>query len=298
MRIYQLINSSWVQVGDDIDGENAEDQSGYAVSLSFDGTKIAVGARYNDGINGIDSGHTRIYQLNNSSWIQLGNDIDGEYANDESGYAVSISPDGTTVAVGSRSNSGNAGHVRIFRFEDSEWVQVGNDIEGTSSGIWFGESVSLSGSGHTVAIGAPYARKNGFASGSVGIYRHNGSSWMQVGSDIDGESGDRLGHSVSLSADGMTVALGGVEYGTNGYDTNDSGKAKIYQLLNSDWSQIGDTITGEHSSGSGYSLALSANANIIAVSASGNDDNGTDSGHTRIFQQALATSFQSSPIST
>ena len=34
------------------------------------------------------------------SQIQLGSDIDGEAANDHSGYSVSLSSDGTRVAIG------------------------------------------------------------------------------------------------------------------------------------------------------------------------------------------------------
>ena len=50
-----------VQIGADIDGEAADDQSGWSVSLSDDGTIVAVGAPYNDG-NGTDAGHVRVYQ--------------------------------------------------------------------------------------------------------------------------------------------------------------------------------------------------------------------------------------------
>ena len=39
-----------LKIGDDIDGEAAYDYSGYSVSLSSDGTIVAIGARYNDGI--------------------------------------------------------------------------------------------------------------------------------------------------------------------------------------------------------------------------------------------------------
>ena len=47
-------------IGADIDGEAAVDQSGWSVSLSSDGTTVAIGAPYNDG-NGSNSGHVRIY---------------------------------------------------------------------------------------------------------------------------------------------------------------------------------------------------------------------------------------------
>ena len=62
MRIYQYINSSWQQLGTDIDGEAAGDYSGHSVSLSDNGSTVAIGATGNDG-NGDDSGHVRVYEL-------------------------------------------------------------------------------------------------------------------------------------------------------------------------------------------------------------------------------------------
>ena len=61
-------------------------------------------------------------QSNNTATLngiaqQLGSDIDGEAAGDESGYAVSLSSDGSIVAGGARYNAGtasNAGHVRGY----------------------------------------------------------------------------------------------------------------------------------------------------------------------------------------
>ena len=104
------------QIGSDIDGEAADDYSGFSVSLSSDGTIVAIGARYNDG-NGSFSGHVRVYQYASSTWSQLGSDIDGEAANDNSGHSVSLSSDGTIVAIGAKNNGGNgsdSGHVRVY----------------------------------------------------------------------------------------------------------------------------------------------------------------------------------------
>ena len=91
---------SWVQLGDDINGEAAGDWSGYSVALSANGATLAVGARYNDG-NGGNSGHVRVFSFDaNTGWSQIGEDIDGEAAGDNSGYSVALSADGTTLAVG------------------------------------------------------------------------------------------------------------------------------------------------------------------------------------------------------
>ena len=57
--------------------------------------------------NGTNSGHVRVYEYSGNAWTQLGADIDGEAASDYSGYSVSLSSDGTRVAIGAL-NDGNA----------------------------------------------------------------------------------------------------------------------------------------------------------------------------------------------
>jgi hypothetical protein len=101
------------QLGSDIDGEAANDESGIAVSLSSDGFTLAIAAKWNDG-NGSNSGHVRVYQYASSTWSQLGSDIDGEANWDASGSSVSLSSDGTIVAIGAPSNGSYAGHVRVY----------------------------------------------------------------------------------------------------------------------------------------------------------------------------------------
>ena len=70
--------SAWSKLGADIDGEAANDQSGWSVSLSADGQTVAIGAHENDGNGDRNSGHVRIYSWTGSSWSKLGADIDGE----------------------------------------------------------------------------------------------------------------------------------------------------------------------------------------------------------------------------
>ena len=84
--------------------------------MSSDGTKIAIGAYENDG-NGTNAGHVRVYGYSAGSWSQLGSDIDGEAAGDFSGASVSLSSDGTKIAIGAFYNDGNgsnSGHVRVY----------------------------------------------------------------------------------------------------------------------------------------------------------------------------------------
>ena len=108
----QDVKDIWKQLGSDINGEVAGDNSGNSVSLSSDGTIIAIGALGNDG-NGNASGHVRVYKYDSGNWSQVGSDIDGEAANDYSGKSVSLSSDGTIVAIGAHINNGNGGDVKI-----------------------------------------------------------------------------------------------------------------------------------------------------------------------------------------
>jgi hypothetical protein len=105
---------AWVQKGIDIDGEAALDKSGWSVSMP-DTNTVAVGAMGNGG-NGVNSGQVRIYRWNGTTWVQNGNDIDGEAAGDSSGFSVSM-PDPYTVSIGAPENDGmgsGAGNARVF----------------------------------------------------------------------------------------------------------------------------------------------------------------------------------------
>lgn len=66
---------------------------------------------------------------------QIGTDIIGEADKDRCGTAVSM-PDNNTIAVGAYANDGNgisAGHVRIYSWNGSAWVQKGADIDGEAA---------------------------------------------------------------------------------------------------------------------------------------------------------------------
>jgi hypothetical protein len=222
VRVYAWDSTSniYVQRGADIDGESAYEDSGLTVSLSADGSVVAIGAPYNDGINGAYSGHVRVYAWDSTSdiYVQRGADIDGESANDESGDAVSLSADGSVVAIGAPYNDGingeNSGHVRVYAWDSTSniYVQRGADIDGESANDISGDAVSLSADGSVVAIGAPLNDGiNGENSGHVRVYAWDSTSniYVQRGGDIDGESAyDESGDAVSLSADGSVVAIG------------------------------------------------------------------------------------------
>ena len=226
-RVYDWNGSAWVQRSNDLDGESSTDYSGQSVSISADGNTLALSSPGNNS-NGNDSGYVRIYTWSGTSWTAVGNPIIGESAEDKFNK-VSISTDGKTVAVGATGNDGNgadSGHVRVYSWNGTAWIQLGADINGEAAGDISGYSVALSDAGDTVAIGAPENDGNGSNAGHVRLYDWNGSAWVQRGADLDGEaSDDRSGSSVSINSIGSSVVVGAPKNDGNGAD---SGHSRVY----------------------------------------------------------------------
>lgn len=291
-RIYKYISGTWTQVGTDIVGA---EYSGNSVSLSADGTIVAIGAPYADGSAVIDSGVVYLYRNVAGTWTQIGL-ILGESAGDLSGISVSLSSNGTVVAIGAYNNDGNgsnSGQVRVYKNISGTWTQIGSDINGEAAEDFSGNSVSLSSDGNIVAIGAPKNDGNGDLSGHVRVYRNNSGTWTKIGADIDGSSSqDRSGTSVSLSANGNVVAIGAPYYGDSG-NSYGVGQVRLFVNVSGTWTQIGSTIYGEaYTDNSGTSIALSPTGNIVAIAAISNNGIGlNDCGHVRVFNisQVLAS---------
>jgi hypothetical protein len=296
-----LGTNAWMQIGADITGEEDGNEFGSSVSISGDGKTIAVGARYANGGNGDDSGHVRVYRMDDSQseWVQIGDDIEGEAAHDWSGWSVSLSADGNKVAIGSPNgyddNGDISGHVKFYQIDSagSSWEPLGQTLYGDNGGDYFGSSVDLSPNGNTLAISSPGYYDDGDRPGYVRVFSLKVSDdnigtniWEQIGADIIGKAnGDEFGNSISLSNDGRTIAIGARFY--NGEYGDDSGHVRIYHWVDdsqSDWIQIGDDIDGEAAGDTaGESVSLSADGVKVAIGSDWNDDNGEDAGHVRVY---------------
>src|SRR5688572_24076205 len=177
-----------------------------------------------------------------------------------------------------------------------------------------GNTVSISADGSTIAIGAPHEasaatgingnQKDDSASnaGAVYVYTRSGNNWTQQAyvkaSNTGG--GDYFGSSVDLSADGNTLAVAAHweasdATGINGNQSDNSipqaGAVYIFTRSGGRWTQqayIKASNTGERLPGEGealvgggdgdqfgFSMALSADGNTLAVGAVGEDSTAT-----------------------
>ena len=158
-----------------------------------------------------------------------------------------MNSDGSIIAIGAAKNASNgnrSGHVRIWQRDTNAtigWTQIGQDIIGESSSD-NSKNVALSSDGHTVAIGA-YANEGTTQysiSGHVRVWKYDGTSWNQIGQDIDGvDILTILVDNVALSSDGTIVAAGSPRH------DNYKGHVRVFLYNGVDaWNQLGPDIDG------------------------------------------------------
>jgi hypothetical protein len=168
---------------------------------------LAIGAPAADNAKGL----VRVFRWDGSTWTKLGQDFVGEIPFNRLGESVSLSYDGSVLAIGSRWLAIEKGLVKLYRFNegDDKWDEVAV-ITGHEPGEGFGSSVDLSDSGTTLAIGAPQSSYFGPDSGRVEVRVRNKQSgaWELSGGFIGNASLREFGASVAISEDGYTTASG------------------------------------------------------------------------------------------
>jgi hypothetical protein len=290
----------------------SSDRFGRSVALSGDGNTLAIGAHQEDSNSAVDqtnnsagnSGAVYIFTRSGTSWSQEAYIKASNIGNsDQFGTSVALSDNGNTLAVGAIGEaSGNAadqsdnyafnsGAVYIFTRSGTNWSQEDYlKASNIGSNDQFGISVTLSGDGNTLAIGADREASNSvdnpsnnsvFNSGAVYIFIRSGSIWTQeayLKASTIGES-DQFGEFVYLSNDGNTLAVSArrerSKIPTDQSDNSafDSGAAYVFTREGSAWSQKDYLKASNLESGDLFSssVAISGDGSTLVVGALGED---------------------------
>lgn len=244
----------------------ANDEFGFSLSLSADGNTLAVGAIGESsaatGVNNTSPGQgdnnaslagaVYVFTRSGTTWTQQAYVKSlNPLAGDLFGFSVALSPDGGTLAVGVPSEDSAATGVNGNTVSDCTAVSPVNcasqsgavyvyflDIttgwnpqayikaSNTGAGDDFGFSVSLSGDGNMLAVGAPIESSalTGVTPGSVNeatalnlaagagaayVFTRASNAWSQHAyvKASNAEAGDRFGQTVALSSDSKTLAV-------------------------------------------------------------------------------------------
>jgi len=308
VRVFDFDGDDWSQRGLDIQGEFANDSSGTSVVLSEDGMVVGIGEPNSEAGNteryDRDYGQVRVFEWieGEGVWVQRGEAITGDVKCDfaSSGGGLAMDASGTTVVIGAATHDVNGfdgrnqGQVRVFDWDGTNWIQRGDDLFGEAPGDWFGSSVTIDGSGNTVAVGAIFndgAAEDGpygcvVCRGSVRIFDWNsaGEEWLQRGNDIDGEQDyDYAGSSLALNDAGDVVVVGSPQ--TNApVGHSKRGAVTVYEWSEGQWQKRGSRIEGEADGDiSGSTVEISNPGNTIAIGAYLNDGSSELEGHVRVY---------------
>lgn len=267
--VYDLVGNTWTQVGQEI-VPVATSQFGTAVSLSTNGSRIAIGGP-------LGGGRAEVYELTGSTWTQLGASIIGT-SPDRVGYDVSLSGDGTRMMVSAQGatvgTTPGAGKLMVYDWTGSAWTQVGGDIDGHDG---FGLNASMSRDGRRV-VG--YAALSG---DYAAVFELVGSVWTQMGPDFVIPGAFNVHQNVDLSATGDRLLLGSMFGGPPGQG---QGAVSVYDWNGSSWTQVGMDVVGDHSiSNLGWSVAMSADGSRFVAGEIGYNDNipGSSRGGAKVF---------------
>ncbi|AYV81731.1 MAG: T9SS C-terminal target domain-containing protein [Harvfovirus sp.] len=224
--MFERSGDVWLQNGAKLIGSNGfRSFQGKSVALSADGNTLVEG--------GIDDENSRgavwTFQKKGSEWRQQGGKLFSVDAvgGSEQGYSVSLDYSGNVLAVGAPGLR-NVGSVFIYERDNCklEWNLVGNKIIGKNSLRYarLGQDVSLSSDGSLLAVGASSYDD----SGTTLVFERKECVYVPI-QKITGSGSvkdQHQGRSVSLSANGKTLAIGGPA------TSSGNGKTWIFKKLN------------------------------------------------------------------
>ena len=286
-------------------------QFGSALSLSSDGNLLAVGsigeASSATGINGNQNdnsmpgaGAVYVFARKGGAWSQQAyvksSNTGGPVVGYQFGYSVSLSADGSTLAVGQTSDPSNAtgingdqkntsapdsGAVFVFNRDGDSWAQQAyvKPWNTTQRGVLFGYSVGLSGNGDTMAVGT-YDENRG--RGAIYAFTRKNGKWAQEMrlTASNAEQGDSLGCSLAISDDGNTIVSGAFDEdailsgiqppdagGNDEPSDTSTGAAYVFVRKDGKWSQQAymKAFNTRENDQFGWTLAISRDGNTIAV---------------------------------
>ncbi|WP_444895916.1 histidine kinase [Microbulbifer sp. SSSA005] len=294
VHIFSRSNEGWVHSARlQADNQGNNDLFGYALSLSGNGSTLAVTAPSEDGgLDGDsieDSGAVYVFRNEEGSWSQYAY-IKAADSSEGLGFGSSISLDdaGASFAVGAYADNAGAGSVYLYQLDGEFWVEDSKiSASNPVADDWFGLALNLSGNGQTLAVGAPLQSESN--SGAVYIFSRKENAWEQTANlkASNPHVSAYFGEAVNLSDDGSSIAVGAwgeksYSQGLFGDSTDESstraGAVYTYIFNGVDWSseayiKASNTDSRDHFGGS---VALSGDGASLAVGA--NTEDGADSG--------------------
>ena len=232
---------------------------GESVALSADGREALVGAQF----AGSGVGAAYLFAKVAGTWGTTPVAIFEGSSDENLGFSVALSADGRVALVGTPFANSNDGAVYVYQESAGGWPTRPVATLSGSSGESLGFSVALSADGRAALVGAPAAGAG--AGGAAYLYAESAGSWPATpiaSFPSSSTSGEGLGSSVALSADGRVALVGAPFAGSR------NSAAYLYAEPAGSWPTTPTaSFIGTAGNGLGSSVALSADGRVALVGA-------------------------------
>ena len=198
---------------------------------------------------------------------------------------VAVSTNDTTAVLGQF--GGTIGAVWVFTLDGTGWVQQAKlTPAGAAANDGFGEWVSISADGNTIATGASRQSIGGRAQQGAGyVFSRTGTTWLQepMLTAADGQVNDYFGSSGGISPDAQTVVFGAPHSRGDIDLTARPGAAYVFARSGGGWSQQARLTGSGVTSGEQFGSAVAVGAGLVAITANFDEGVQADSGATYVF---------------
>ena len=292
------------------DGDAGDD---FGVSVAVDEDTVVVGARWDDD-NGSKSGSAYVFTKPTSGGWATATETAKLIASDgaaDDGFGTSVAVDGDTVVVSAPLddyNGEDSGSSYMYHAV-SGWTAIPDSGSGDTNATSYTVTSPINGAKYDFRIRAVNAFAKGTASDIVtvnvgpparptGLAATTGDTQASLTWDdpsnstiteyeyrlraqtakltlTGGGGGDLFGNSVAVDGDTMVSGAPG--------EGNDTGAAYVFTRQSGVWSQVAKLTASNGGGGDEFGNSVSLDGDTVVVGATGDDDNGSNSGAAYVF---------------
>ncbi|MBM4112330.1 MAG: hypothetical protein FJ253_02980 [Phycisphaerae bacterium] len=259
----------------------------FGAALAMDSDRLIVGAP-RDGSLGFDAGRAHVFERRGTRWV-----LDATLARPSPGvdehFGGAVAVRGRVAVIGApRADLGakpptridDAGVAEVFELREGTWTHAATLLPPKpSTSAWFGAAVAAEGD--RVAIGALGESNEGGTAGAVHIFRRVAEGWTHESTLTPPWPGPSwFGFSLAMDGDRLLVGAPLSRPPGSGVAT---GAAFLYLRTGSSM-QLAGTLTAPWlAAGDGLGISTALDGDNAFVGASGDDEDGEDSGAVYLF---------------
>lgn len=238
--VFDRVGDNWQQTTKIVANDATPgSEFGFAVAMTGDGTRLLIGARFDDRFN-TNFGAAYVFRDASGDWVQEAKlTANNPQSNDRFGGAVTIDDQGLAAVIGTRGDdeiAPNAGAAQVFDRQGTSWIGPTKLTPRSAGGFKaFGSAAAISPDGSRLVVGSAsdYTRLPLTMGGSATCFVRRADQWFEIRrlTELDSASNDAAGSAVAISNSSDRGALAAIAWPLDDVaGMVDSGSIRVFSL--------------------------------------------------------------------